>query len=53
MKPDLCFAAPSPKGRGSGVSAKPTLDEKSTMFRKQQRPAVGRKYKPMIERENS
>ena len=45
----VCFAATSPKGRGSGVSAKTTLDEKSTMFRKQQRPAVGRKYKPMIE----
>ena len=43
-----------PYGNTGGISiAVASLDEKSTMFRKQQRPAVGRKYKPMIEGENS
>ena len=28
----VCFADTSPRGRGTGVSAKPTLDEQSLLY---------------------
>ena len=28
----VCFADTSPKGRGTGVSAKPTLDEQNLLY---------------------